>query len=379
MSVSPKVVVIGGGITGAFATYFLARAGVPVTMIERGAVGSEASGKNAGGLTPLFGARIPGPLAGLARRAFDLHLQNWEAIERLSGRGFGGRINKRLDIAVDEQDVQGLQALEARYEEADGFAARWLDRQEALGLEPRLGENVIRALLAEGDAHVDGGRYTRAVAAAARTLGADLIFDEVLDIDARGSRVVDVRTTRARIECDALVVATGPWSRHATKWLNTPIPVEPVKGEMLLVEAAGVAIDMAWRNAGVYGADGAHLWLGGTDERVGFDQIPSEEGRRSILGRVERFLPILRGSRVVAHTAGLRPSTPDDLPILGIPSSWKNVCIATGGGRKGMLLGSALGLGAAQLVTEGSTDLPVAGCMPDRFPRTIPTSGSTRE
>jgi glycine oxidase len=100
--------------------------------------------------------------------------------------------------------------------------------------------------------------------------------------------------------------------------------------------------------------------------RSGFDTSPSDAARDSILAGIEGLLPDLAPLHVVRHVAGLRPISADGLPIIGLLDNFENVCVAGGAGRKGMLFGTALGKAAADLVTRGSTSLPICSCRLDR-------------
>src|SRR3954447_26247885 len=119
------IAVVGGGITGAFAAYFLARRGAEVTLIERDEVRAHASGKNPGGLNPLHGPGIPGPMQEVALEAFYLHLEHFSPPRR-----------PRLQLAVDADDVERLARSKELYDSAAGFSAAWLEREELLELEP---------------------------------------------------------------------------------------------------------------------------------------------------------------------------------------------------------------------------------------------------
>lgn len=368
------IVVVGGGIAGAFAAYFAARAGADVVLVERGEVAGEASSRNPGGLNPMYGPGIPGPLQPLALEAYRLHLDAWDEVTRLGG-AFDGRRKQRLNLAMDERDVAGLERMKENYDQHDGFSARWLDRDELLAIEPRLAPDVSAGLLAEGDGRVDPGRYTNAVVGAAVAAGAEVVQDRAVGLDGDGRSVRAVRLDgRGRLACDAAVLATGVWSADPERWLGVSLPTEPVKGELLRIElAGGVATDLAWRDAALYRVDGDTVMLGGTEDRTGFECEPSEAGRSTILAAAAKVVPEVQRAEVVAHTAGLRPLTPDGMPVIGVPEPWQNVCVLAGGGRKGMLFGAAMGKAAADLLTEGATHLSIAPCAPDRFAaRTAP-------
>jgi glycine oxidase len=363
------ILVIGAGISGSFAAYRLAELGVDVTLVEREGVGSQASGNNPGGLKPLHGAGIPGPLAELALEAFQLHLDGWERIRELSGIDFSPRRHPRLHLATDESDFEELDQLRETFQAADGFSAAWLGRDELVSVVPDLDPALERGLWTEGTGKVDPGAYTRAVAAAAGRLGAKTISGEVRGLAFRGERVTAVALESETVGCDGVVVATGPWSAGPSEWLRTPLPVEPVKGEMLLAEdpRQGERVDLVWRDAQVYEAGPGRVWLAGTDERAGFDRSLSDAGREEILGKVALLDSQLGRARVLRQTAGLRPVTPDNLPIVGLANGWANVAVAMGAGRKGMLLSAALGRAAAELLVRGGTDLPIDNCSPTRF------------
>jgi glycine oxidase len=118
---------------------------------------------------------------------------------------------------------------------------------------------------------------------------------------------------------------------------------------------------------GVYGTANGGAWLGGTEDRTGFDLTPTASARQRISRGIAQLLPALADVPIAAHTAGLRPVTPDGLPLSGRPDGWENVCLALGGGRKGMLLGAGLGMAATELLTVGATDMAIAPCSPDRW------------
>lgn len=367
---SARIIVIGGGVTGAFAAYFLAAGGAEPVLVERDAIAAGASGHNAGGLNPLHGPGIPGPLSELALQALALHLAHWERIARLSGIDFAGRFVERLVIARSEEEAAELAGRTPLYDEAPGLAARWLEPGELRRAEPRARADAVGALLTEGNARVDPAAYTRAVAGAARALGAQLVTGEVCGLRARGARATAVELGDGRVlDCDGVVVATGPWCEAPAQWLSTALPVTPVKGDLLLTTAVQPPLpaEVTWAGVGIYHAAGASLWLGGTEQRAGFDPEPSASARAAILTGVAGLMPGLAAPEIAGHVSGLRPVTPDGRPIVGIPAVWENVCVATGAGRKGMLFGAALGLAAAELLTTGSSTLAVVACGPDRW------------
>jgi glycine oxidase len=336
--------------------------------VHRGDDRALASFNNPGGLNPLYGAGIPGPLEGLALRSFELHINHWDDIARSAGTHFTREKKKRLNLAVDDADVSRLESLHERYRSTPGFSARWVDGRDLKTLEPSVDGPVTVGLVAEGDARVDAAAYTQGVLRAAERAGVRKVDAEVTGLDHDGSGVVNaVRLGSDSLACSAVVVATGPWT-EAADWLGIDLPLEPIKGDLLTVRTErGLNMDIAWREAAAYRREGAEVCLGGTEERRGFDDEPSASARSSIIERISEVLPGLARGEITSQSTGLRPVTSDGLPVLGRPPGWSNVCLALGGGRKGMLLASALGAAASDLLTQGRTNLPVDAFSPDRF------------
>jgi glycine oxidase len=365
-----RYVVVGGGITGAFAAYFLARQGEAITLLERDGIAAHASGHNPGGLNPLHGPGIPGRVGELALQSFQLQREEWARVDRLSGLAFGGRQVDRLHVALDDDELGALAALAELHEETPGFTGRLLDRSELFALEPRVTPEAAGGLLATGNAAVEASAYTRAVATAAERSGAQLRSGAAVGLRCDGRRATAVAVGGGdSIACEGVVVAPGAWAAEISEWLGAAPPVTPVKGELLLVDpgpSGGFPLDVSWRHAGAYQTAGGLIWLGGTEDDAGFDSRPSGSGRERILAGIARLLPGLGPPLVVDHVASLRPGTPDGLPVIGLVPGWDNVWFAGGAGRKGMLLGAGLGRAAADLLLHGTTPLAVGAFALDR-------------
>ena len=367
----PRIAVIGGGITGAFAAYYLARLGAQATIIERSEVAGHASGHNPGGLNPFHGPGIPGAMQALALESFRLHMREWSEIERLSGTGFGGRRLARIHVAMDDDDAAALAPIESLHHATTDFSAQWLSAEELRRVEPTLAADVLGGLLTEGNAHVNAALYTRSVVASALTLGADIVRAQALDVQHHGNRVTGLVLDHGSFPCDGLVIASGSWCAEPSRWLGVTLPIEPVKGELLLAAPSGgmPCADVTWRDVGVYNAAVAPpgtVWLGGTEEKIGHDEVPSSSAHECILDGVRHLMPGMGDCMILQQMAGLRPVTPDGAPIAGMVGNWENVFVSLGSGRKGMLLGSGLGRAAADVLIDGSTNLSLGACDPVR-------------
>lgn len=369
MNQTSEVVIVGAGAAGCAVAYYLAQAGVKATVIEERGTGSQASGFAAGGLNPLQGAGIPGPLAPLALESYRMHLDLWGRLKEETGIDLQGRIVSLLKVAFQESELPEFQETLELFNAAAGFQARWLDAPEIAKLEPRVAPDAIRGLYARGNAAVDSYKYTLALAQAAERLGTTFRSGAVRGLARSNGRVTGLHLEGGTVSCGQVVLAMGPWSRKAEAWLDTYIPVDPLKGEILRVELPGppLSYELSGGGASLYPKPDGMVWCGGTEEWHGFDREPSESARQCISRGAARLIPDLARSRLVLQTACLRPVTPDWLPIIGRAPGWENVYLATGAGKKGILISPGMGKAVADLVTRGTTELPINPFSPHRF------------
>ncbi|MEE8465328.1 MAG: FAD-binding oxidoreductase, partial [Dehalococcoidia bacterium] len=147
------------------------------------------------------------------------------------------------------------------------------------------------------------------------------------------------------------------------------IPVDPLKGEIIRLENRGEPFkhDISGGGGTIYPKLDGLNWCGTTEDWKGFDREPSSQVANEIRQRVVRLVPDLADARLVQHTACLRPVTPDWLPVLGRAPGWDNVYLATGAGKKGILLAPGIGTSIADLMTTGETSLSIQGYSPERF------------
>ena len=369
MAETSDVVIVGGGAAGCSVAYYLALAGVKATVLEREGVGTQASGFSAGGLNPLQGTGIPGPLGPLAIESYRMHLKLWDDLAEATGIDYEGRIISLLKVALDEAELPELQETVDIFAAAQGFEARWLDSRDVLELEPRITPNVIRGVYARGNAALDSYKYTLALLQAAEKLGATIRSGTVGGLERSNGRVTGVMMGDGTISCGQVVLAMGPWSRQAEGWLDAYIPVDPLKGEILRVELQGPSLshDISGGGGSLHPKPDGLVWCGTTEEWRGFDNQTSGSARQSLLDRAVRLVPDMVEAKVVLQTACLRPVTPDWLPIIGRAPGWDNVYLATGAGKKGILLSPGIGQAVADLMTQGETGFPIGLFDPARF------------
>lgn len=370
MAGTGEVVIIGGGAAGCAVAYYLAQAGVKSTIIEREGVATQASGYSAGGLNPMEGINIPGPLGALAMESFRLHLSMWDSLRADTEVDFQPRITTLTKVAFDESEMPALQgSVDTFSTGGEGFSGQWLDLPQLRELEPRLSPEVIAAVRLRGNAALDSQLFTKALATAAGRQGSEVRSAAARGVRINSGRVESVILEDEEISCGQLVLAAGPWSREAEPWLDIALPVDPLKGEILRLEIDGprLASDFTGGGSSLYAKPDSLVWCGATEEWRGFDKETSELARKSLWQAAARLMPPLAQARLARHTACLRPVTPDWLPIIGQAPGWDNVYLATGGGKKGILLCPAIGKAIADLMTAGQTDVSIENCSPARF------------
>ena len=352
-----NIVVVGAGITGAFIGFHLSKLGFNCSIVDPETDDSRASYNNPGGINPLHGPGIPGEMSAFSMNCYDAHLEVWDEINHLAEIEFNGRINTRLFVAFSEDEAEQLKQMKLLYDNVNGFSATWLDQQSIREFDSRVSVDVVGGLLTTGNATVNSEKYNRAVLSAAYKLGSKRVVGKVSAVHHDGNNISHVRLDNGhKIACDVLVIATGPWMEKINNILKLSIPVRPVRGELLLIHPSTQKTkhDVTWNHYGIYYRGDDYLWVGGTFDDVAYNCRATASGRDAMLAKAKYIIPELADPLIVKHIAGLRPMTPDGLPVFGKIPGWSNAYIATGGGGKGLLLSAGFGKYLAKLISTDS-------------------------
>lgn len=370
MPESTDVAIVGGGAAGCAVAFYLAEAGFNSTIIEREGVASQASGYAAGGLNPLTGTGIPGPLADFAWESFQLHIDLYPRLLSLTEIDYQLRPTSEVMLSFNQSEGAELETLVERFTQTAGFTAAIADQPKVRQLDSRITGQFAGAVFKTGNYQVDSQEFTRALHAAACSSGrAAHRPGTVRGLEIRHDHANRVLLEDGEIDCGHVVLAMGPWSRLAEPWLNTYIPVDPLKGEILRMRLPDAPLehDVSGGGASIYSKPDGLAWCGTTEDWRGFDRASLPETRERILAGVRRIVPAIDDAELVKHTACLRPVTPDWLPILGKAPGYQNAWLATGAGKKGILLAPAIGKSIADLIVKSETDLSIQGYAPERF------------
>jgi glycine oxidase len=372
MNSHPDVIIVGGGIIGCLAAYYLGGHGLSTVIVERDAIGSQASGNAAGILTPYSGAGGP-VLQAFAEESHRLHRELAQALPEETGIGYHYGLGPFLRVALTEEDEGDLRRwYDARRREGHDLA--WLSGEEGRRLSGGWLSPEARAVVpSELEPQVDPYRLVLAVATAAEALGSRIRTGEVAGIQGRDGRATGVvLADGATIPGHAVLLAMGPWTKLAGPWAGLRIPVEPVRGQIVRLSVPGTQPPFALLRIEGRGyilrKPSGEVFGGTTWERVGFDQQATPEGQASIVEGTLRLSPRARDAVVEESRACLRPYSEDEHPIIGPAPGWENLYIAAGHGPEGILMGPATGKYLAQLIATGRSDYDLSPFSPGRFP-----------
>jgi glycine oxidase len=362
------VVIVGGGVIGCSIAYHLASAGASVTLFERNEVAGEASGAAAGMLAPLSESPRPGPFVELCLASLRLFPTLADALREETGIDIEYLPSGILRVALTEDEERELRH-RLEWQRSLGLPLEWVDSEALRRLEPRL-TPARGALYSPQEHQVSAGRLTQALAQAAARRG--VVFEQgvaVTGLLTHGRQVTGLRTSSGKVSAGRVVLAAGSWTGAFARRLGVPLPVRPVRGQMLAyADSAQTLRHIVWGEAAylVPKANG-FLFVGATVEDVGFRSATTVRGQRGLQRGARGLVPSLAHSEIASFWAGLRPGSPDGLPILGPVPGWDGLTVASGHFRNGILLSPITGRLMAQLLTEGRTEVSLAPFSPARF------------
>jgi glycine oxidase len=363
------VIVVGGGIVGCACAYELAKHGARVTLLEYGKTGMQATNAAAGMLAPLIEADGAGPMLRFGTQALREYADGVAAVERACGFDVEYRPHGILKAAFDEAGADTLRRRFA-WQREQGFPIEWLDGDLCRELEPRLSGRVAAGVFSAAEGSVSNQLLALGLERAATGLGADIRSrTPVTGFRTRGGVVTAVRSGGDEFACDAVVLAAGARSGQIAAKLGARVPVRPVRGQMIALGGMSAPIrHIVWGPDGylVPRANGL-VFAGATVEEVGFRRRTTKSGLRALRSMATALVPQLAAAALHFEWAGLRPGTPDALPIIGPLPECVNVAAATGHYRNGILLGPLTGRVVARGVLEGDWSGVPPEFAPSRF------------
>jgi len=378
MNESTEVVVIGGGAVGCSVAYNLAKEGVDVALVERGEIASGTSGACQGGIQALT---YEPPLTDLVLESQKIYRGLEEELQYDIEYD-----NCGLLVCADREDQ--LQTLEERVKNLQkwGVAARLIDKDEVRKIDPILSKDILGALIRTEDAVANPIRIAFGYASAAKKAGAKIYtFNEVENITTKGNEVESVITDKRKIKANFIVNTAGVWSPFIGEMVGLKIPVTPQRGQIIVSEPSprsqvryvldadylttAFNPDAVKRSknqriklgvaASIIQTESGNWLLGSSRDLVGFNRKTSLKTLEFIAKRCIKFIPQLKHINCIRTYAGLRPITPNGLPILAKVKDLDGFVISTGHHGEGLMLSPITGKLISELITKGRTSISI--------------------
>src|SRR6188474_638146 len=415
MDSQQDVVIIGGGVIGVCSAYYLAQKGIQVTLIEKGEIASGCSYGNGGLIVPSHSVPLASPGAlgsGLRwlldsdspfyiKPRFDMDLFRWlirfalasrqgqmlraipvmrdllfasralyEGLAEHAGFDFGFEGNGSLWVCLSKERLEHEKEETHLFEEFD-IPFKLMDQSEVHDLEPALLPQVVGGIHYPRDGHIHPARFVMGLAEKARGLGAQLwTKTEALGFESTGGKITKIHTTRGDISSKQVVLATGSWSPEVAHELRLQIPIQAAKGYSITLEnppiSPKIPLSLGEARVVVNPLDDS-LRLAGTLELAGMDFSINARRVDAMHKASSEYLPGLQEAKIIEIWRGLRPCTPDGLPIIGRSRAFDNLIVAAGHAMLGMSLGPITGKLVSQLVNAEKTEVDVLPFRMERF------------
>ncbi len=374
------VVIIGGGVIGSSVAYHLAKEKIGAVVLEKEDFISGSSGACEGLL--LLQSKKPG-----------IHLE----LAIASTRRFS-QLSEELEFEIEYEQKGGLVIIESEEEldamklfvekqKACSVDLTLLDKDQTLEMEPALSPHIIGATYSPFEGQVNPFLLTRAFLGAAEKLGAKVFTHaEVRGIGISKGHINAVNTTKGRIETPLVINAAGALAGTIGDLVNLNIPVKPRRGQILVTESVPPLVRYCILSATYIAAKfnpslaesggmgfaveqtkNGNVLIGSTREFVGFDRQTTFDGVNTIAGQILRVFPSLKDLHVIRAYAGLRPYTPDGLPILGTVEGLEGFIMAAGHEGDGITLSPVTGEIIAKVITRGEIPFPMDHFKLERF------------
>ncbi|MEV0595232.1 NAD(P)/FAD-dependent oxidoreductase [Nonomuraea cavernae] len=373
----PDVIVIGAGVVGAACAHYAARAGLDVTVLDRGPVAGGTTGAGEGNV--LVSDKEPGPELDLA----VLSCRLWRALAEDAGPGGFEYEPKGGLVVAETPEIQRRLAALATLTAAHGVEHTVVTGEDLRGYEPHLAGGLA------GGVHYPQDAQVQPMLAAARLLGHGSVRLRtgvtVTGFTRSGDRVTGVRTDRGDLTGDAVINAAGTWGGEIAALAGVELPILPRRGFILVTEplpeplirhkvytaayVTNVASDAAGleTSAVVEGTPAGTVLIGASRERVGFDRTTSVPVLSRLAAQAVALFPALRDVRVIRSYCGFRPYCPDHLPVIGPDPRAPGLYHACGHEGAGIGLAPATGHLLAQVITGRRPGLELSPFRPDRF------------
>jgi len=340
------IVIVGAGLLGLLSAWQLAASGRTVTLIERGRVGQEASWAGGGILSPLYPWRYDEAVSTLAHCSQSAYPGLAASLK--DETGIDSQYNRCGLLILDAPDEGEAMAWGQRSK----AAMESLGREQFAALEPNLSDSFQQGLWMPEVANIRNPVLLQALKASLIDNPLVRLIEncEMQGFSWAASKINGLETSTGRIECAKILISCGAWTAGLVEQLTVQVPIEPVKGQMLLIKAEPGLVRHIVLSEGRYviPRNDGHVLVGSSIEKTGFEKSITEQAKRSLSDFAWHLIPRLRDYPIVKHWAGLRPSSPNGVPFIGAVPEHENVFINAGHFRNGLVMAPA----SAKLIAD---------------------------
>ncbi|MBI3615245.1 MAG: glycine oxidase ThiO [Candidatus Omnitrophica bacterium] len=363
-----RVLIVGGGIIGLSIGEELTRRGVEVQILERNPeAGTEASSAAAGILSPQGEAKGPGPLLDFLQAGYQMIPEAVARLESLTRMDLRLRASGMLALALSDADEEELEQVYSWQTKA-GLRLDRVSASHVKQLEPAVDGPVRWGIWWPQTSQIDNVRFVEAYRRAVEAQGGKIETNRpVTRFLTEADRVVGVETPQGKLFGDWVVNCAGSWAGFDLSF-SLPIPTIPVKGQILQFRTERPWFQRIVRSARAYFVQrwAQQLIVGTTVEQAGFNKEVTEEGRRTIQAGAKELVSRMASISPEKSWSGLRPGTPDQMPLLG-PTPLKQFLLAAGHYRNGILLAPLTGRLIADWITRGTCSMDLSAFSVTRF------------
>ena len=412
-----EVIIVGGGVIGICSAYYLSSRGIKVTVLDKGKIGHGSSFGNCGLIVPSHSIPLAAPgvvLQGLKwmfdstspfyikpRFNYELILWLWKFMkacnQRRTAKGIETLVklttesmslyeqimdaNPELDcnfrkdgLLMVYKTVEGynLGLHEAEEVESHGIESQKMTNNELQKFEPGLRNDVHGGVYYPGDGHFDPYKFVNQLLNLVKSKGVDIVEDtEVKDMIVSGNRISKIVTSNKEYTPNWTIITAGAWSPNLAKKIGLGLQVQPAKGYSVSYNRTGLSIKtpmlLSEAKIGVNPViDG--IRLAGTLELTGIDSSINEKRVQAIVGGAHEYLAGDTAKFEITNVwTGMRPVTPDGVPVIDRIPNMENLIVATGHAMLGMTMGPVTGKAVSEIVIGDSHSLDLTPLKMDRF------------
>ncbi len=381
------IIVIGGGVIGTSIAYNLSKEGKKVTLIEKDDHARGASGSS--DQLVLMQSKKPGVHLALALESLKMYKTLEEELgEPIHFRQLGGL------ILIENEDEMKLMEEFVERQRKTGLDVSIISLEEINKLQEGIAQDIIGATYSPMDAEVDPIALNVAFAKAAKREGAEILLGtEVTDILVEDGRVIGVETDNGSYHAPVVINAAGVWAPLLAQKVGFDTPIKPRRGQICITDEVDYFVHMPVLSAkyimakhnpdllkdapevvsrlgiglALSQSPKGNIMFGATREFVGYDKGVTYEGISEVVKNAARYFPKLKDMSIIRTMGGMRPFTPDGLPLIGWTEGIEGFFMAAGHEGDGIALAPVTGRVVSDIILKGETFVDMSGFDPNRF------------